>query len=480
MLKKISVTSIVLFFLLSIFHVASAASLSDISGHKNETAIQYLYENNVISGYPDGSFKPNTTVNRAELLKILVGGKNIQTSITEYNNCFPDVKNEWFAPYVCYAKSQNWVEGYPDGTFKPSQPVNKVEAIKMLIESQDYNLITTNDPPYSDVPNDAWFTNYINTAKAKGLLEETGYRFGSAENMTRAGISENIYRSMIINENKLQYFGEYVEINELEEMNPSRTFKMLVFMDDNSYTVSDSEIRDYFLKASKLLYDRTTVSIEIIDGGIWHVNVNQSTDVDSITYQTFSNNKNLVKQVNGFVFFTKANDCARTNGGCAWSVAPNFNLIGINDYCNTFSDLDKKTNQLYGSTIDWGHKYGACGYDENDKHISNTSLADGSCRNTPNVNCVVRNGYYMCENLINEYYATNLHLMTTSIIIHEIMHSYGENGVMDHFGTEVCLQYPKHEKNFDCPTSSLNESVCYFQMCPYTYENFKNSENLCN
>ena len=49
-----------------------------------------------------------------------------------YENCFEDVEDEWFAPYVCYAKEKGWVTGYPDGTFKPSNNVKFGEAFAIL------------------------------------------------------------------------------------------------------------------------------------------------------------------------------------------------------------------------------------------------------------------------------------------------------------------------------------------------------------
>lgn len=190
---------------------AFAADLSDISGHKNETAIQYLYDAGIIQGYPDGTFQPERTVNRAELLKILIGGKGITPTVEEYNNCFPDVTNDWFAPFVCYAKEQGWVEGYPDNTFKPGNEVNKVESIKMLIESQEYTIpgVLTPAPLFDDVSKDDWFAIYIAGAKDFGLLEETSGNYNPADYKTRASISENIYRAMIIQENDLNSFDEY-------------------------------------------------------------------------------------------------------------------------------------------------------------------------------------------------------------------------------------------------------------------------------
>src|SRR3989338_1514835 len=52
-------------------------------------------------------------------------------------DCFPDVKEEWFAPYVCTAKRDGIIAGYPDGAFKPEQPISFVEAAKILIKAYD-------------------------------------------------------------------------------------------------------------------------------------------------------------------------------------------------------------------------------------------------------------------------------------------------------------------------------------------------------
>ena len=71
-------------------------------------------------------------------MKILIEATGITPDPSIYNNCFPDVASDWYAPYVCYAKEQNWVQGYEDGAFKPVNNVNKVEAIKMLVETQGY------------------------------------------------------------------------------------------------------------------------------------------------------------------------------------------------------------------------------------------------------------------------------------------------------------------------------------------------------
>ena len=166
--------------------------------HRNKNAIIYLYKEKIIGGYPDGTFKPENDVNRAELLKILVEGKGISPSSNTFKNCFPDVKTDWYAPYVCYAKEQGWIAGYPDGTFKPANTVNKVEALKMLLEVFTIELVKPSTKPFDDVELSEWYVRYVATAKKRGILEEVGSIFSPGSFMKRSGISENIYRLLTL------------------------------------------------------------------------------------------------------------------------------------------------------------------------------------------------------------------------------------------------------------------------------------------
>lgn len=171
-------------------------NISDYAGHKNETAIQYLYDEGIVEGYPDGTFKPDNNLTRAELMKILVLGAGYDPNAETYSNCFPDVGDDWFARYVCFAKEQGWVEGYEDGTFKPGNNVLKVEAIKMLLEIFNVRLNYFPESPFEDVGLDQWYSTYVITAAELNLLEETGL-YNPGDLITRGGVSENIYRLII-------------------------------------------------------------------------------------------------------------------------------------------------------------------------------------------------------------------------------------------------------------------------------------------
>lgn len=121
----------VLFSLLPVLPDAQAVVFTDVSGAtRYREAIETLQAKGVVEGNPDGTYRPTALVNRAELLKILLEARG-DFSYTD-GRCFPDVRDEWFAPYVCAAKEERIVAGYPDGAFRPESPVNFAEAAKIF------------------------------------------------------------------------------------------------------------------------------------------------------------------------------------------------------------------------------------------------------------------------------------------------------------------------------------------------------------
>ncbi|OGJ58408.1 hypothetical protein A2881_05900 [Candidatus Peribacteria bacterium RIFCSPHIGHO2_01_FULL_55_13] len=125
--------------------------------------VSVLTEAGAIEGNPDGTFMPDRLLNRAEFLKIVLKSYPSSTVDTEKDagNCFPDVGQwDWFSAYVCYAKAQGIVGGYPDGYFRPENSVNHAEALKMLGEL--YGLIN------NDVRGE-WFVQYREGAYDAGV-----------------------------------------------------------------------------------------------------------------------------------------------------------------------------------------------------------------------------------------------------------------------------------------------------------------------
>jgi hypothetical protein len=175
--------------------------------HPNVEAINALFDSAIIEGY-DGDFRPDNQINRAELTKMLVATK-LTPSSDEYNNCFEDVAAQWYAPYICYAKDKGWVKGYDDGTFQPGKDINRVEALKIMLEilfddiADDEILESSNT---LDIDTEAWYIKYFAFAENNDLLDKQhiktsgeGYYFYPGNAITRKEVAETVYRAMKIN-----------------------------------------------------------------------------------------------------------------------------------------------------------------------------------------------------------------------------------------------------------------------------------------
>ncbi len=175
-----------------------AASFVDVpSTHTNAAAIDYLTTEGVIGGYPDGSFRPDQPVNRAEALKIILLGSQIVTSASRAA-VFPDVPAEaWFAPFISTAKDREIVGGYPDGFFRPEQTVNLVEALKMALTANQIVLdnYATTAQVFADTEAGAWYSAFLSYAKQFELVDgDTGDRVYPDRSLTRGQLAEVMYR----------------------------------------------------------------------------------------------------------------------------------------------------------------------------------------------------------------------------------------------------------------------------------------------
>ncbi|PIZ75475.1 hypothetical protein COY05_03885 [Candidatus Peregrinibacteria bacterium CG_4_10_14_0_2_um_filter_38_24] len=169
--KSILITLILLSLFPTTLVAKANSSFSDITAQElYPEAIQFLYNNQVVKGYDDGTFKPENTINRAEMIKIIAEAKlkynNLSSSFLEdYSslNCFTDVPTyEWYTKYVCYGKEQGWIIGYENGQyFRPENAVSFVEALKITFEGFDLSYIETSPIWYKGLVQTASVNNYI-------------------------------------------------------------------------------------------------------------------------------------------------------------------------------------------------------------------------------------------------------------------------------------------------------------------------------
>lgn len=105
-------------------------SYSDVAyGKWYNNPISTMSALGIITGYPDGTFKPNKPITRAEFAAIAARFDETQSGKSAI---FSDVIGHWAAKEIGIAYYNDWIKGYPDGTFKPDQNITRAEAMTMI------------------------------------------------------------------------------------------------------------------------------------------------------------------------------------------------------------------------------------------------------------------------------------------------------------------------------------------------------------
>ena len=180
--------------MLSVMVVGAGAAFSDQSKIKNTEAVDACTALNIIGGYPDGSFKPEGNITRAEATKMICvalnGGKDPATS-TNATPTFSDVRTNanaaWAEGYIESCVAQGIVSGVGGGKFAPAGNVTGVQLAKMLLVALGYN---------SDIESftgNAWATNVNVRATQRGLYD------GLEKMDTAAAISRDNAAQMVWN-----------------------------------------------------------------------------------------------------------------------------------------------------------------------------------------------------------------------------------------------------------------------------------------
>lgn len=174
--KHLLVLSLVVASLMAPTALALEAPFTDVSeGNSHFVSISYLKSHGFIAGYDDGTFKPDQDINRVEALKMLMQAiKGPQTHNAEPMN-FEDVNtNDWFYDSVLLAWENYLVKGYPDGLFHPEKNINLAESLKIVLSQEGKTIPqTVEKKPYNDVPVNEWYAGYAAVSKDRTLFLES-------------------------------------------------------------------------------------------------------------------------------------------------------------------------------------------------------------------------------------------------------------------------------------------------------------------
>lgn len=140
----------------------SEVNFPDIEGTTFESYIMKLVEEGVVSGYSDGTYRPDANVTRAQMAKFIVNAFNFNLSSTGEN--FPDVDDDKLANYILTLKNLGIIDGFSDGTYKPNQTVSRGAVTKFIVKSmqkRNISLPLNNHSDFPDVGSDNVFVEYI-------------------------------------------------------------------------------------------------------------------------------------------------------------------------------------------------------------------------------------------------------------------------------------------------------------------------------
>ena len=145
----------------TIFGTSSVTKFTDANNKWYSPAVNYIAGKGLLSGYSDGTFKPDADITRAEFAQMISG--YLKAGYAGSAN-FKDVKGHWASDAIDKVFGNKAVEGYPDGTFKPNKTLTRAEAVTVLnavfnrytTSSSLNNVSSANLKNYSDISSSHW------------------------------------------------------------------------------------------------------------------------------------------------------------------------------------------------------------------------------------------------------------------------------------------------------------------------------------
>lgn len=186
----------------------------DVRGcHSSYPAIKYVKEQGIVQGHPDGTFRPDVPINRAEFTKILMSVLDDDGRMCKMA-AFPDAPMaEWYGPAVHKARCHGVIDGYSDGTFRPANLINYAEAAK--IAANAYGLEV-------DGPNEwdeRWYAPYSYALLEHHAVPPTVEAYDAA--LTRGEMAEMIYR-LETGKTSMEWFAALEDGDDVSSMYVSR------------------------------------------------------------------------------------------------------------------------------------------------------------------------------------------------------------------------------------------------------------------
>lgn len=188
-MKKVLSLVLVIAMILSSFSFAFAANFEDVEGDY-EKAINTLVGLGVVTGYEDGTFKPERIVTRAEMAKLIVEILGYGDLVAGSKSNFADTQGHWADAWIALAAGRGIVVGDGDGNFRPDAQVSYDEAITMIVRALGY----TDD--CNELKGMTWPTNFKVKAADLKLTKDVKIVGTGAD---RGGVAQLLFNALEAN-----------------------------------------------------------------------------------------------------------------------------------------------------------------------------------------------------------------------------------------------------------------------------------------
>ncbi len=175
---------------------------SDVSDHWAINFIESLVSRGLISGFPDGTFRPENSLTRAEYAALLAKSFDLPRKVGAASGNFKDISsNFWAAPAITKATAMGFISGFPDGTFRPQDNLTRVQALLSLVSGLGLTggnssvLLAFRDR--AQIP--SYATNAIATATQRQLVVNYPQSdlLEPLRDITRAEIAAKLYQALV-------------------------------------------------------------------------------------------------------------------------------------------------------------------------------------------------------------------------------------------------------------------------------------------
>lgn len=180
----LTVAMVVSFFPATV--MADESGASDLKGHWASEVMTEWIGYGIIAGYEDGTVRPDKSITRAEMTAMLDRVMGYQTMAA---NHFSDLDDNWYTEVILKGNAAGVISGYEDGTVRPNATISRQEATAMI--ARVLALDTENVPEADFTDSDAvadWAKDAVNAMAAKGYVNGSDGQFRPTAGMTRAEV----------------------------------------------------------------------------------------------------------------------------------------------------------------------------------------------------------------------------------------------------------------------------------------------------